>query len=120
MRAAGIKTQNDLATRLKTSQSNVSRWLDGGLPESRFLEAMSETLGAPWQWLLIGDEGLKAMGALSPRDPIVIKIGDRDFSVASYRETEIGISVYEVTHRRVRTQRIAATMAAQEKEKQKL
>lgn len=120
--ARGITNQSEFARQNNFTIGKVNRWLSGSLPEERNdLERLAAVLGAPsWQWLLVGDEGIKAMGALSPRDPIVIKLDDRNFAVAMYQETENDVSVYEIKHRGLRTKTLATTYARTLKDDQKL
>jgi transcriptional regulator with XRE-family HTH domain len=115
----GVK-QRGLVGQQGLTATQVSRWSRSLPGDFDSLKRFAEALGVEWQWLLVGDEGLKAMGALSPRDPIIIKLGDREWGIASYRETERGHSVYEVTRRGIRSLTVAATIATQEREKQKL
>ena len=117
----GIGNQSGFARDHGFTPAKISRWYRGGLPESQTdLEKLGLTLGVSWQWLLVGDEGIKAMGALSPRDPIIIKLDERNYAIAMYQETDNEISVYEIKHRGVRTKSLAATYARTLRDDQKL
>lgn len=100
--------------------TQMSRYLKGSVPSFDSLTKMATALGVSWQWLLVGDEGIKAMGAISPREPIVLKIDQGNYAVASYRETVAGVSMYEVTSKGIRSEKIAAVVASKEKDRQKL
>jgi transcriptional regulator with XRE-family HTH domain len=101
----------------------LGRWVRGEtFPTYENLLILERIFGRPWEWFVVGDEGLKAMGALSPRDPIIIEVDERTFAIAMYldnKDTD-GISVYRVKHAGMRSRKIAATYARRLKDEQKL
>ncbi len=93
--------------RYKFSQQDFQAWKKKGrLPGLERLPLLAEALGVDWRWLLVGDK------EIAPQVPIVIRRGERQFSVARYVENAPDdVSVYVVDETIHRELRIAATAA---------
>lgn len=67
MKALGFintKGQPDVprfATELRYQRQSVYNWLKGTTPDNKALRRLEDDLGVPWPWLLIGDDGYKAI-----------------------------------------------------------
>ncbi len=121
VKASGL-SQLRFATVHDFSQHQVNAWLNEEghtTPNFSNLEKIAALARIPWEWFLIGDDGLKTMNP-EPRDPIILRVG-RAYSIAVYQRTERGMAVYEIDERHtgIEELRIAATIARQVKDEQK-
>jgi transcriptional regulator with XRE-family HTH domain len=114
-------TQEKFARAAGVSQQLFSKWMKGQMPDLDNIKRLAEAFGVTWPWLLIGDEGIKSAGALSRREPVIIRDA-RMFHIATYNETVAGVSLYEVDakKKKFKTAGTAAIQARQMKEEQKL
>lgn len=63
IRILGFKNTSEFARERRVDKSNLYRWVAGHVPERANLLLLERELQVPWQWLIVGDDGLDTLDA---------------------------------------------------------